>query len=102
MQNVLQLIQTGLASRRIRTLSALVLIVCAALAITIPFAGQAFSIDGPQELDYARVQAEHPFAQAITDYDLFGIHYDHFLNTHPRFLSIYLGTVLRVTGGLSF
>ena len=77
------------------------LIVVAALVITVPFAGQAFSVDGPLELDYAKMEVDHPLSQALPDYDLFGIHYDHYLNTHPRFISTYLSLVLRVTGSPS-
>lgn len=72
-----------------------------ALAVTVPFAGQAFSFDGPLVLDYAAMQAEHPLQQHLEDFDYFGMHYDRFNNTHPRFLSMFLSLVVRLTGGIS-
>lgn len=75
----------------------LIIIVCA-LAITLPFARQAFSLDGPLMIEYAQAQAENPLQQHVEDLDYLGIHYDRYVNTHPRFLSLYLSLVLRITG----
>lgn len=84
-----------------RTAAQLLIIIACALAITLPFAGQAFSLDGPLMIEYARTQAEAPLQQHVEDLDYLGIHYDRYVNTHPRFLSLYLSLVLRVTGELS-
>lgn len=72
-----------------------------ALAIMVPFAGQAFSFDGPLVLDFASVQVDHPLQQYIDNYDYGGIHFDRFFNTHPRFFSFYLSLVIRLAGGIS-
>jgi 4-amino-4-deoxy-L-arabinose transferase-like glycosyltransferase len=76
----------------------LVVISVFALAITLPFAGQAFSLDGPLVIDFASSQTENPLRQHIDDFDYFGIRYDQFTNTHPRFLSFYLSLVIRIFG----
>ena len=78
----------------------MLIIVAAVLAITIPFAGQAFSIDGPLELDYARMEVAHPLAQALPHYSYWGINYDQYFNTHPRLLSLFLSVVIRISGGV--
>jgi hypothetical protein len=84
---------------RNRTISSLAVIAVATLAITIPFAGQAFSIDGTETLAYAERQVEHPFAQDLPDhFNNRGILYDSFLETHPKFLPLYLSLVIRAAG----
>lgn len=96
-----QIFITGAGARRNRTLLSLAIIVAATLAITVPFAGQAFSVDGPLMLRFVQQQVQHPFSQALTDTDIGGIHYDQFQNTHPKFLPLYLSVVLRFTNGPS-
>lgn len=78
----------------------LALVIAVALAITVPFLGQEFSLDGPLMLDYAQMQVDHPFNQHLDDFTYFGIHYDQFTNTHPRLLSFYLSLIIRLTGGV--
>ena len=94
-------LKTCIESQRIRTISALIVITGAVLAITIPFLHQAFSIDGPLELDYAQRQVESPFAQNVANYEYWGVTYDSYFNTHPRFLATYLSLVIRATGAPS-
>ena len=89
---------TGAGAQRNRAILSLAIIVLATLAITVPFAGQAFSVDGPEEIDFAQRQLDQPFAQDLPDYDHMGVKYESFFNTHPRFLSIYLSLVIRITG----
>ncbi|MHB1390913.1 MAG: ArnT family glycosyltransferase [Thermoleophilia bacterium] len=79
----------------------LLLVVLVALAITIPFANQPFSFDGPLILDFASSQVEDPLRQHIDNFDYFGVHFDQLTDTHPRFLSLYLSLVIRAAGGIS-
>lgn len=71
------------------------------LAIMVPFAGQAFSFDGPLMLHFASVQSDHPLQQHIDNFDYFGIRFDRYFNTHPRFFSFYLSLVIRIAGGIA-
>lgn len=97
--NILQqIIITGAGAWRNRTLLSLAIIAAATLAITIPFAGQAFSVDGPEELDFAQEQIERPFAQDARDFDHFGVIFESYFNSHPKFFSIYLSLIIRLTG----
>lgn len=96
-----KIFKTCIESQRIRTITALVVIVVAALAITIPYLHQAFSIDGPLELDYAQRQVDSPLAQGLPNYDYWGIRFDNYLNTHPHFLAFYLSLIIRITGAPS-
>lgn len=86
-------------SRRNQTIASLAIIALATLAITVPFAGQAFSIDGPVVLEFAQRQIDQPFAQDLPDhFDDRGIFYDNYLDTHPKFLPLYLSLVIRIAG----
>ncbi len=94
-----KIFDTFTKSGRARTISSLAVIAIATLAITVPFADQAFSIDGPETLYYAQRQIDQPFAQDLTDhFNNRGILYDSFIETHPKLLPIYLSLVIRVTG----
>ncbi|MHB8169064.1 MAG: glycosyltransferase family 39 protein [Thermoleophilia bacterium] len=88
-------------SRRLRTASSLLLITGVALAIMLPFARQAFSLDGALELDYTQYEIQHPLAQSLPNYDYFGVRFNNYFNTHPRFMSFYLSLVTRLSGGIS-
>ncbi|MHB1412479.1 MAG: glycosyltransferase family 39 protein, partial [Thermoleophilia bacterium] len=88
-------------SRRLRTASSLLLITGVALAIMLPFARQAFSLDGALELDYTQYEVQHPLAQSLPNYDYFGVRFNNYFNTHPRFMSLYLSLVTRLSGGIS-
>ncbi len=96
-----QFFKTAIKSRRVRTISSLVIIVIAVLAITVPFARQAFSVDGPLELDYAQRQAGQFLAQDLPNYVYWGVLHDSYFNTHPRFLAFYLSFVIRIVGAPS-
>jgi len=78
----------------------LLFIALVAVAIMVPFASQPFSYDGPLVLDFAAAQVDHPLQQHIDNFDYFGIHFDRYTNTHPRFLSFYLSQVIRISGGI--
>ncbi len=89
-------------SQRAQIVASLALITLASLAITIPFAGQAFSVDGPEVLVFAQRQIEQPFAQDLPDhFDNRGLLYDSYLDTHPKLLSLYLSLIIRITGAPS-
>lgn len=75
------------------------IIALASLAITLPFARQPFSLDGPEVLVFAQRQIEQPFAQDLPDhFNNRGIYYDSYLDTHPKFLPLYLSLIIRITG----
>lgn len=76
----------------------LAIVIAFALAVTVPFAAQPFSLDGALVVDFASSQIENPLNQHIDDFDYFGVHYDRFTNTHPRFLSLFLSIVIRWFG----
>lgn len=80
------------------TLLKLLVISAFALAVTLPFVKQPFSLDGALVVDFARAQAENPLQQHLDDFDYFGVRYDRFTNTHPRGLSLYLSLFIRVFG----
>lgn len=96
-----KIFKTCIESQRIRTISALVVIAVAVLAITSPFFNQAFSIDGPLELDFAQRQVDSPLAQDLPNYEYWGVTYDSYFNTQPRFLSSYLSLIIRISGAPS-
>ncbi len=77
----------------------LLLLVLLALAVTLPFTGQAIHVDARLFIDWAKQGIEHPLWQHLPDYDYFGVHYDQFHDTHPRLQSLYLGLFLRLNGG---
>ncbi|MHB0915633.1 MAG: glycosyltransferase family 39 protein [Thermoleophilia bacterium] len=86
-------------SQKYQTAFSLAVIAIATIVITVPFAAQPFSIDGPETIAFAQRQIEQPFSQDLRDHiDNRGIYYDSYLETHPKFLPIYLSVIIRIIG----
>ncbi|RJQ42325.1 MAG: hypothetical protein C4534_10465 [Gaiellales bacterium] len=86
-------------SQKHQTALALAVIALATLVITVPFAAQPFSIDGPETIAFAERQIEQPFSQDLpSHFSNRGIFFDSYLETHPKFLPLYLSLVIRATG----
>lgn len=86
-------------TQRRQTIWSLVIIALATLAITVPFADQAFTVDGPEVINFSQRQIEQPFAQDLPDhFNNRGIFYDSYIDTHPKFLSLYLSLFIRIVG----
>src|SRR5665811_431509 len=79
----------------------LVVVLAFVLLITLPFAGQAFHIDDAIFWDFARQTLETPFQQHLHDYQLMGVDFPEFRDTHPPLDQLYLAAIMRVTGSHS-
>lgn len=77
----------------------LLLVILLAIALMLPFIGQAIHIDAHQWVEWAQQGMEHPLWQHFSDYDYFGVHYETYFDTHPRLHSLYLALFIWLNGG---